>query len=263
MERTGLGRTGLRWVVSSAVFVLGLLAVGTAGPARAEEAPADPAENLARVVAWEAQVAEHAAAKDLDALAKDAEDGVEVHAALPEKDPLRVRVVKAIGALCKNRSKDLAKKALDALGNTRDPAAASYLRSHLKPTEDPDPPPTLRAAIEAAGKVGDDSLVDPLLLIVDDSKNHDVAGAALTALGGFRGCKRKREKILEEVTKSILRDRPGVRASAKEGGSGDYVGGRDSEAGGRWKVLTSLLPESLNALTGRTLTSAEDWLTTV
>jgi hypothetical protein len=49
----------------------------------------------------------------------------------------------------------------------------------------------------------------------------------------------------------------------KETASGDYVGGKEGGAGSRWGALTAVMTESLNTLTGRTLTSPDEWFDAV
>ncbi len=245
-----------------------------ASAARADDAPSAPPaggdEALAKVVEWEARIVQHQTAKDTEALAQDAKDGVSLHAAAPEKDPLRARVVKGIGALTKNRSKEVANAAIDALGETKDHGAAAYVRPLLRPVDDGEMPALTRAAVKAAGQIAADSLVEPLLSMMDESKNYDAAAKALEALGGFRECKRKREKILEEAVKSVLRDKPGGQRQGPRGG-GENSSHETPDSGGqtgngpasRWGALTPVLVTSMNSLTGRTLTSPDEWFNQV
>ena len=118
-----------------------------------------------------------------------------------------------------------------------------------------------------AAVLPDDSLVEPLLAMVEDSKNFSVAGRAMETLGAFGTVKRKREKILETLAKTTERVKPGGQPrhgatsneSNPEGGLGSSQGGTAA----RWSVLSPILPKTLNKLTGRSYPTPDEWFIAV
>jgi hypothetical protein len=248
---------------------------------------ADPDPMLEKIAALEKQVEADIAAKAYDALVGDGKSAVALHKEAVGKDALRDRLLAILGGLTRVRADDVCKLALLQLGETGDLKGAKYLRSFLRPVDAFKIPIGTETSIEVAKKLPDSSLVEPLLDIVDASKNVACAAKAVDALGYFGGVKNKREKILVELCKSIQRNKPGQKGSQAGGGSGDGAisGGGGSGDGGatgggmdgsvdsgssgsftagqaasaRWPALSAALPGALNKLTGTVCGSAEDW----
>ena len=274
---------GARKTLASLSF-LGLLTF--AGTASA----ADPDPLLEKIAALEKQVDADLAAKANDALVGDAKSAVMLHKEAVGKDVLRDRILAILGLITKVKADDILKVALLQLGETRDLRAAKYLRSFLRPVDTFKVSVGTETAIEVSKKLPDSSLVEPLIEIVDSSKNVAVAAKAIDALGYFGAVKNKREKILLELCKSVQRNMPGQRGSQAGGAGGDgaITGGSANGDGGastsgmdgsvdtgpgtytsgqaasaRWPALSEALPAALNKLTGTVCSSAQDWFAMV
>jgi len=235
-----------------------------AGGGIASAADEDPI--VAKLVDLEAKVAEHTAAKSIDQLKADAAEALVLYRENAGKDPHRERILKVFAGLAKHKSDDVVREALIDLGETGDREGAKILRPFLKPCDDPKPTVALETAILVCKKLPHEVLADPLLAIVDDSKNLKVAAKAMESLGAFGLVKSKRERILEGLVKSIAKSQSGGRGAAgKENNANPDAGlGNTSNApaGNRWKELSEVLPVVLNELTGHSETSAEAWFVT-
>jgi hypothetical protein len=112
-------------------------------------------------------------------------------------------------------------------------------------------------------KAPDETLIDPLMKIVDDSKNVEVAAKSMEALGSFGRHKRRREALLEDLVKTVQRVQPGGRGQAGKENQTNPEAGAGSKTGGnaqaRWTALSPVLPKTLNDLTGQNFGSTEDW----
>jgi hypothetical protein len=244
-----------------------LVTVASLGGAAVAGEPAPDVEPLlARVQALEALVAEHAKGDAEAALAEDAKAVVALHKEAGGEDPCRARLVKVLGTLVRERSQAVRQAAILAIGETRDQEAGKLLKPFLRPVTQGAVPPLLEPAIRAAALAPHDSLVEPLLEVVEDSKALGVAAAAMESLGAFGECKRKRTKILEDLVKTVERVRPGGPQRGKENQTNPDAplgNNQGSSASERWNALAPVLPKALNQLTGQKFLSHEDWFAIV
>jgi len=248
----------LRTVLVSSALTLG--SGGSIGFAADE----DPL--LEKLAELEAKVVEHTTAKSPEELKTDASTALALYRENAGKDPHRDRILKILGGLTKHKNDDVVREALVDLGETGDREGARYVKPFLKPCDDPKPTVGLETAIIVCKKLPHESLAEPLLAIVDDSKNLKVAAKAMESLGAFGLVKSKREKILEGLVKSVARSQSGGRGAAgKENNANPDAGlgnTSNSGAGNRWKELSEVLPAALNELTGHSESSAVAWFTT-
>jgi hypothetical protein len=173
---------------------------------------------------------------------------------------IRARLVKEVGALTKGRKTSLRVAALAALGRMGDRGAVRYLKPHIRPPRDAKRVALALAAIEAAAHVRDDALVASLLKVVDKSKNHQVAGAAVRTLAKFGDSKRYRKRILEELATTLRGDLPSAPKRGHVVGT-KYIPGRHGSAGTeRWVALSRIIPTALNELTGQSYGSVYEWM---
>jgi hypothetical protein len=248
------------------IAALGVLAAVEPGIADAAEAVQD-GTLLARVEANEDRIAAHRRSTERGALAGDLRAAVALYgeaSGTSDADKIQARIVKSVGKLCKAvREVNLRRTAIAALGEMGHEAGARYLKPFLKPVSGDEVSPLTLEAIQSAGRIGDDGLVAPLLLIVDKSKNYAVATRAVEALGGFGEASLKRKmQIVEALTKTIRRDIPAQPKRGRENqATGDYIPGNRGSAGtSRWSTLSVTIPRALGHLTGRRLTNVEDWI---
>jgi hypothetical protein len=256
------GSFGRRWRAAWSAGAFLVASIGASTSARA----ADEDPMLPRLVALEASVATHVAAKGYDGLLEDVAAALAIAKENAQKEPHRERVLRVLGAIAKTKQDEVAKAAILALGETGDRHGAKHLRAFLRPVQELEIPVVVGAAIEASGKIPDDTLAEPLLAIVNDSKNFAAAAKAITALGAFGKSKAKREKIFETLLKSVVRNQPGgvpngdrENVANPDGGLGQQT--RDGS--GRWKTLSPVLPAALNQLTGRNEATVDGWSSTV
>jgi len=236
----------------------------TAGVASATEAD----ESLGyRVKAFAKTVDGHKRAKDVRALTADLAhvQALYEEAASSDAEGEQKALVKVVGTLTKSRDDDVRKAAIERLGLLGHESGARYLKPHLKPLKGARGATMTLAAIEAAGRIRDGSLTQPLLKIVDKSKHYGAAAKAMEALGNYRASKRYRERILEELAATLRRDVPGGAKRGHESQVANaWIPGRNGTGGTeRWNALAPLLPKALNALTGQNVPSALDWMETV
>ena len=191
------------------------------------------------------------------------------------RDDLKEMLVDLVRSMARGRhAKHTAVFVLRSLGELGDPNGAKTIRHYLRQPNPKESSPELQAAVAAAAHVPDDSLVEPLLKIVDRSKTFRIAADAIKSLGHFKTCTRKREKILEELVKSVKKNKPGGRPGMRGGGTsgmdpnGGYGStsapmGQEGSPAARWSTLSPVLAKAMNQLTGQKLTSAEDWFIAV
>lgn len=268
----------------SAAFVVLAAALAAPSPARA----GDPDPLLEQLSTLEKTTEADIAAKAYDALVTDARNAAQLHKDAAGKDALRDRALAVVGSIVKVRNDDLQKAAIAILGDIGDEKGAKYVRGFLRPIDDLKVPAAVEATLAVIPKLPDDGLVEPLLQMVDASKNYGVAAKAITALGSFTASRRKREKILLELVKSVQKNQPGGKGkygggggggegtsggSAMDGsgsggsGNGEGNSGEGGTAGGftsqgqtdRWGPLSAALPEALTKLTGTAGSSAQEW----
>lgn len=256
--------TGRRTSPLHGLWFVPFLIVGLGTTARVDEAPKDVLEE--RVERLEERIEDHRredAARKLDADLELAVDLFHKAADLDDGEEIQESLVREVGALTRKREEHVRLAALDALGEMGHEKGARYLKRYLKPYRDAKRQKRSRAAIAAAGKVADDSLVRPLLKIVDRSKNHGLAAKAMLALGQFGDCERYREHILEELVDTLKSDMPAAPKPGRDAGD-TYLPARNGHGGtSRWSTLSRVLPRALNELTGRNMRSVGDWMAMV
>jgi hypothetical protein len=234
--------------------------------ARAED-PAPVDEKLEKVKALEASAAEHGAANAEAALCEDAKAAAALYKECEGKEPYRTRIVKVLGALTRERSDTVQKSGLEAIADTGDEDAGKYAKPFLKPVQEGAVPPLLSVAIQTAAKAPDETLIDPLFKVLEDSKNAAVAAEAMEALGAFGRHKRRRARLLEDLVKCVQRVQPGGKGQAgKDNQTNPEAGVGNKQGDGaqaRWTTLSPVLPKTLNQLTGQSFTSTEDWFAVV
>jgi hypothetical protein len=227
-----------------------------------------PDEKLERVVALEAKVTADLSAKSYDALQEDAKSTAALDKEVEGKAPYHDRLFKILRELSRSKVDDVCKAAIRAVGeagNADD--GARIVRAFLRPVDDDSPSTALLTSLETIPQIPDDSLVEPLLKIVTDSKNYSVAAKAVEALGSFKAAKRKREKIVEELVKTVQKDTPGGQSRMgkdNQTNPDQPVGNNPGQgAAARWGLLSAALPKALNTLTGQSVATAEEWFTAV
>lgn len=245
----------------NAAWALGagiLLTVVFAVPAAADDALAKRLADLT------ARVKEHRAAKDIAGIQGDLKAAVRLHADTKDDKKLRKKVITLIGGVPSGMKSDtLRRDVLNALGQTRDPLGAKYIRFYLKQRNAKKAGEILLVAIRVAGEAPDGSLVSPLLKIVAKSKHLGAAAAALKTLGNFHGVKSHRAKILKAVVETVRKSKPGVKGVMKDPVEGDMYNHAGDETRNRWAALSSVLPKMLGQLTGNENygTSVDEWFT--
>jgi hypothetical protein len=215
-----------------------------------------------KVIALEASVTAHTNAKDVDGLKEDVTTAKALYDENAKKDPNRDRILRVVGGLSR-RPDDAGRAAITLIGDLGDPSGSRYLRPFFRPINDKSPAPFgLDLAFASAKKVPDESLVEPLLSMVDDSDDYSAAAKAMDTLGGFGTLKRSREKILERLLKSVLKSKSGHKMqnldnlTNPDAGTGNSMG---QTPAARWKVLSEALPTALNQLTGQREPTTESW----
>ncbi len=242
------------------IVCLSLLIVLAPCVARAEDASQTPLE--AEASALEKTVAAHVKAKDADALVADMDALLLLYRRAGEEDDVQARLVAAIGSITKfskkGKGEDVLDLALTVLGETTDLRAAPYVKPFLKQRDVKKAGRLLLTAIFAAGRLPDEGLVEPLLKLVEKSKDYEVAADAIRALGNYKSCKKKRELILVRLVKSVQKGKPSGNAGLDPLRAKPKVLKKGSPVE-RWAVLSEVLPDALNKLTGQNLARATTW----
>lgn len=237
-----------------------VLLLASAGWVRADESL------LERVERHEDRVEAHRKDDASSELQSDLKKAVELFreaAEAPDGEKIQERLVKEVGSLSRVRDDTVRVAALETLGRMGHEDGARYVKRYLKDYKDAPRQRAAMAAVEAAGEVADDSLVRPLLRIVDKTKDMKLAARAVHALGGFGDSKRYRERIVEELIDTLKRDMPAAPKPGRDAGD-TYLPAKNGHAGtSRWSVLSRAVPQSLNELTGRKLGSLSDWIAMV
>lgn len=246
------------------VLALGALIAFPAG-ADAEEGDRSVEQRLKDV---QSSIKKHLKDKDSEGLVADAEVLVTLYSEAEPLPKVQTKVLETLGGLTKVRfDEQIVMGVFTDLAGLEDPRGAKYIRPFLKQKKPTQAPKVLRAAVEAAGLLPHDSLVGPLLKIVDKSKTWPVAASAMEALGSY-GRSKKRVKILEALVKTTLKSRSGGKGrmgGGSGGGMGDefvpdgYIPQSEGGPSGRWASLAGELGPTLNKLTGQKVTSLSDW----
>ena len=262
--QTGLavsGRTFL-WVLG------GLFAVGiaVAAPVRAET-PVDPL--VTKVTELETLVAQHKKEKAAPALVVDAKSAAALHKEVGERPDLKKRCLGVLDEIVDFVKEDGEKKSvLETIGSTGVPEAAKLVRPYLRQPDPEKSDPVLLTAIKVSAVIPASESVEPLLALLENSKEMGVATAAMEALGAFGKIKSKRVKILETCVKMVSQIQPSNVRKPKSTGSGvdPNSGGYTAGGGGataRWSALAPVLPGAMNKLTGQNLGSPQQWFQVV
>ena len=269
-DRRSRGILGVPPALMTAMIAIAMLATGML--VGATTATADEEQSFEdRIKEHEALVKAHKTEKDYAGLVADIDAAVKLFEESKaiederERNKAQEKIVKLVGSLSKTREDSVAKAAILALGTMGHEDGAKYVKPHLRPVKDSQASSLTVAAIESAGKIHADSLVTPLLNMVEKSKNYTVAARAMRALGKFGSSKRYRGKILETLAATVHKSKPGNRVRQKENKSnpdGGYIGGVGGSQA-RWRTLGPVLPEALNELTGQRFPTAEDWFDVV
>lgn len=256
----------LRGTGATALSLLALgLALLIAAPVQADDG-SEARDLIGEVKAHEQAVAQHLRDKAYGLLPGDIGKALELFDSAKDHEDAkkaRARMVKLVGNLCRKIKRDEVRKpALSTLGKMHHADCAKYVKGFLKVPKGSKLPPVLLPAIQVAGTLGHDSLVQPLLKIVRDSKSLTVASRAVTALGYFIDASiNYRILILKELTKTLTKDMPTGASRGKEVGPGVYIPGKSSKGGSsRYQTLGPLIPVTLNKLTGQETESLEGWI---
>ena len=215
------------------------------------------------------QVKEHKSAGDITALTADVKAVEALYKRCATDKKACKAVVKVLGNMTRTAKQEsearVIEAALLALGRIGHPDGAKYIATYLKQPKAKDVPPQLLSALKAAKELRSDTHVKSLLKLVEKSKVTAVALGSMEALSNFGHNTRTREMILERLVKTVLKDKPGTRPNDRSGantGNSDPVHVPYSYGGptGRWNALSPNLPKVLNALTGESFGTAEEWM---
>jgi hypothetical protein len=257
-DRIG-GMRGLPFLALASLLAFLFLVAPVAAAEEAAPAPAAD-EATARVVELEKAVEAHRREKDVGALGKDLTDVAAAHKATTDPK-LRARLNALLGAILKGtRDESLQRDALKVVGDLGDEDNWKHVRPYVLQPDAKVAPPLITEALEAAGKLKNDDAVPHLLRLVEKSKVYPVSANAMRALGHYGGSRRHREKILEEIVTTVRRSQPGGRSMTKsDPDTGDSVGGKQGSQDSRWGVLSPVLVEAANKLTGQSASTPQDW----
>lgn len=244
---------------SSAALVGAIATAAAFGAGAASVAAADTAPTV-DAGALDAKVREHVGAKEFDAAASAVRAVGKAYAAADE--PGRKVLALSLQWAAKATPDETVRKAvIEAVGETKERSLAGVLRPFLAQPDRKVVPPLLKPAIEAAGKLADDSLVPLLLAVVKDSKNTDVAGVALAAFSGYGQNKRTRVTILREIVNSVEKDKPssGTKWKNTDGTPVENGSTRSSDdSAARFQALGPVLVKVFNAMTGQNCGTSAD-----
>jgi hypothetical protein len=234
----------------SAAALAGLLASIGLGALRSAGAE-DPKEaTVDEVAALEGSIAQHKKDKDSAGLKKDLEAIPALHRTAAE-GPARDRVNALFGAILQaTKDQDVEITVLKTIGEVGDEANWKHVRRFLVQPDEKVVPPMLLPAMEAARRIKATGAVEPMLKIVQDSKDPNASAAAIRALGGYGENRKVRARVLEEIVK-IAR-----KAMPSRGGAGGGKSGGDTS---RWEAIGPAFIEAANALTGKNLQKPDEW----
>jgi hypothetical protein len=259
--------SGGRSAVTARMLVLTFLValLGWATPARAET-PEDPL--VTKVAELEVLIAQHQKEKAAQALLVDAKSAAALYKEVGERADLTKRCLMALDKILDVVKEDSEKKSvLETVGTTGTTDAARIVKPYLRQPDPEKSDPVLLTAIRVSAQLAGTECVEPLLKLMEDSKEMGVAASALEALGAFGKIKNKRVKVLVACVKAVQRVQPGGVTKPKTGqpdpsGNTGYTSG-DGGPSARWGALAPLLPKTLNQLTGQNLGSAPQWFQVV
>ena len=225
------------------VVALPLLVLGV-GTAFAEEDAADPAQALLD------EITALTKAEDFSALVEAFAKVPDVYKA-SENDGLRDKLRAAMGKVARDKDGgDARVAAVEAFLELEDPKGAWKELSKLMPKGKEDEATAVDlAVVKAAGALAQSKSVKALGELAMKAKDPALAGAAAAALGGFREDNRNRGKILEELIKVGQRTRPGRSTTQNP----------SQTALERWAKVEPGVVQGLNGLTGRSISSFDEW----
>jgi len=130
----------------------------------------------------------------------------------PASPEEREKLFTAIGAATKDRSAEIRVAALLAVAETGDGRAGALLEPHLREgNPSAEEKQVVLTAIEAAGQLRIESLVNALLNLAKGSRDMTVADESLLALGAFHDTSTRERKALFErvlgLAKALERDK--------------------------------------------------------
>ncbi len=102
--------------------------------------------------------------------------------------------------------------------------------------------------VKTAGKLAQGKVVKPLLVLVAQAKDPQLAVVAAEALAGFRAAPKTRVAVLKDLL--ALGGRMAAAATASDAAS---------DAASRWATVGPAIVRGLNGLTGQELGSFEEW----
>lgn len=189
-------------------------------------------------------------AEEVDGLAKAVAEVPEVYKASEDKS-LKGKLRDELGKVLKDDDLGAARRAaLGALLALEAPKDAWKEIKRVMPDRKLEEATELDVAIvRAAGTLAQSRAVKPLLELAFKAKDASIAAAACEALGCYKEDTRGRVKILEELISCGVRTRPGqtTEVAASE------------ESRKRWATVAPGIIKGLNDLTGRSISSFEDW----
>ena len=142
------------------------------------------------------------------------------------------------------------KAAVEALVALEDPKAAwKELRKSMPDRKAEEVSELDLAVVRAAGVLAQSRAQKPLIELAYKAKDAGLASAACEALGGYKDDKRGRVKLLEELITIGRRTRPGRSTENNV----------SPEAQERWGKVAQGVIKGLNGLTGRQVSTFEDW----
>jgi len=235
---------------AAAAALIALLVGLLASAARAGDG--ENATLNARIAEHSRRLAEERRERDIHGIHEEIWNAVALYREVQRAEActsMGAKLVREVGALCRHGDDRIQRCALEALGAMHDEAGARYLKPFLKPGSEKPADPLTLAAIEASAGVRHESLVDPLLRIVERCPCPLATRRAVEALGGYRPVEAKREEILLGLLGAARAERPEDGAGAQ----------RSEDALARWRALSASVPLALNRLTGRDVPTLDGW----
>ncbi len=259
------GIRGMRgnWLalLSAALLSTGLSRAASAGDGKPAADPATP-DAAALATATEASVREHIKTKAFAALVSDTAEILKARVGVDPK--ITARYDALLGTIIQGtQDQEVRRAAIKAIGETKNPVLGKFLVPHLAQPDKGAEPPLLKDAIEAMSKVVSDDGVQPLMNLVKDSKNYQVAAAALKAFSTYGDMKRLRVNIGRDIIATVSKDQPSVGLRLKnDDGSGPYATARTKtgdDTRARYEALSTAMVETLNKMTGMRCGTPDDW----